>query len=100
MNDSKEKISTKKPLRTAREVIEEEFMTIGDAFGKIWTREELEEHHRIGDLIDEKLVFGYTAEQINAEWEGKTPQEILAETDANAAAPEDKRERETAAPVA
>ena len=67
-----------KPIRTARGVIDEEWMTIGDSDGKIWTRVELEEHHRIGDWICEKMALGYTAEQINAEWKDKSNQEILA----------------------
>jgi len=67
-----------KRIPTVREVIDAEWMTIGDAYGKIWTREELDDYHRVGDLMDEKFALGYTIEQINAEWKGKSNQEILA----------------------
>jgi hypothetical protein len=90
---------TKKRIRTVREVIDEEFMTIGDAYGKIWTREELEDYHRVGDLMDEKFALGYTIEQINAEWKGKSDKEILAEAEAQKAAPRTSQ-RQTRKPTA
>jgi len=67
MKEQKEKLSHAKPIPTVREVIDKEFMTIGDAFGKIWTREELDDYHRIGELLDEKIALGYTDEQADAE---------------------------------
>ena len=81
MKEQREKPDHAKPIPTVQEVIDREFMTNGDGFGKIWTREELEEHHRIGDLLDERVAKGYTIEQINADWTGKTSQEILAEAE-------------------
>lgn len=83
MREQQEKLSYAKPIPTVRDVIDREFMTIGDAFGKIWTREELDEYHRIGDLLDEKIAMGYTQEQVDAEWKGKLSEEILANADAN-----------------
>lgn len=87
MNELKGKCRTMKPLRSVREIMDEEYMTNGDGDGKIWTPEELEDHHRIGDLIAGKLALGYTAEQINALWAGKSTQEILAESEADGTAP-------------
>ena len=86
---------TKKSIRTVREVIDEEFMTIGDDYGKIYTREELEDYHHVVDLLDEKLALGCTVEQINAEWKGKSDKEIIAEAEAKKSVPRRSRKRTT-----
>ena len=70
-------------LRSVMEIMDEEYMTNGDGSGRKWTREELDAQHRIGDLLDAKLAAGYSVKEINAEWDGKTMQEILAATGAN-----------------
>ena len=93
MSERKQATQATKPMRTVREVIDEEWMTIGDDFGKIWTREELEEHHRAGDFLCERLAPGYTLEQINEAWDGKSTQEILAKESANKALPRIKSPR-------
>ena len=56
-----------KSPRTVREVMDEEYMTRGDGDGKIWTREELEEHHRIGDFIAELMAEGYEGDAFDTE---------------------------------
>jgi hypothetical protein len=43
------------------------------------SREELEQNRRLADIFDCLLATGRTADDINAEWERKTPQEILCE---------------------
>ena len=85
MERSKVKALPTNPPRSAREVMDDDYLIHGDDDGKIWTREELADHHRLGDLICEKLALGDTTEQINLEWQGKSTQEILAESEANPA---------------
>lgn len=64
-------------LRTVEEIMDEELMKDG------WTREQLEEQKCLGELLDEKLAAGYSMNQINAMWQGKTNQEILADAVGN-----------------
>lgn len=78
MIEHKEQIKPTKTIPSARDVMDAEYMTNGDGFGRKWTREELDIQQRIGDLLDAKLAAGYSIEEINSEWEGKTPQEILS----------------------
>ncbi len=63
---------SKSQPRSVEEIIDEELIKEG------WTREQLDEQKIIGTLLDEKLAQGYSMSRISAEWQGKTPQEILS----------------------
>ena len=67
METQQMKDSAAKPIRTVREVMDEEYMTRGDGDGKTWTREELKAHHRTGDIIAELMGEGYTGAHLDAE---------------------------------
>lgn len=79
-------------LRSAVEIMDEEFKIKGDHFGKIWTQAELDESRRLSDRHEELLAKGYSEERIDALWEGKTPQEIIAGTGGNGTAPQATQE--------
>ena len=43
-----------------------------------WTPEQLDESRRMADRYEELRAAGYTNDQIDAVWKGKSPNEILA----------------------
>lgn len=45
-----------------------------------WTQEQLDESRLLADRHEELLAKGYTEAQIDADWKGKTLQEILGAT--------------------
>jgi hypothetical protein len=59
--------------RQIREAIDQDWLDAGA------TREELELSRRLGDLFARELESGRTPEEINADWDGKSAEEILAE---------------------
>ena len=63
-----------------REAIDREFIREGVENGipETITRQQLAESRLMEDRYEELLAKGYTEEQIDALWGGKTPQEILS----------------------
>lgn len=56
--------------------------SVSDVLDQAWLDEgmslqELETNKRLADIFDQLLASGRTPENINAEWETKTPQEII-----------------------
>lgn len=84
------------PLRripTVREVMDEEWMTRGDGDGKIWTREELEIHHRIGDLISELMGEEYPEDKFDEELQRRMLRAGLAEPSTKQTKPRTRQKR-------
>ena len=59
--------------RSVEEVIDQAWLDEG------MSREELEQNRRLADIFDCLLAKGRTVDDINAEWEQKTPPEIICE---------------------
>ncbi len=56
--------------------------SVSDVLDQAWldagmSLQELETNKRLADIFDQLLASGRTPEDINAEWEMKTPQEII-----------------------
>lgn len=75
--------------RLVIEAIDAEFIREGLEKGipENITRQHLAENRQMLDRYEELLAAGYTEDQIDALWEGKTSQEILAGAGANGASP-------------
>src|SRR5690349_29680 len=65
--------NNKQAYRSVAEVLDEKWI------GEGMSPEELEQNRRLADIFDRLLAAGQTADDINAEWEKKTSQEILCE---------------------
>lgn len=80
MNIQSEQKGTTKAIRSVREVMDavltKELMDEG--MSETQARQELAESRQMADRYEELLAKGYTEKQIDALWEGKGPQEILA----------------------
>ena len=59
--------------RMAMDIIDQEWLDAG------MTRKELEENKRVAELLDRLVAAGHSLDEIEAEWEGKTSEEILRE---------------------
>ena len=59
--------------RMAREIIDQEWIAAGV------TREELDQADQLADLFDRLVAGGRSSKEINAEWQHKTPEDILHE---------------------
>lgn len=60
-------------LQMAREMMDQEWIATGV------TREELDQDRQLADLFDKLVTGGRSSKDIAAEWEHKTPEEILRE---------------------
>jgi len=81
MNKQSEASMTTGHLRSVEEIMDTELKKEG------WTQQQLEEGKLLMGRYERLLFQGYTDEQINTLWEGKTNQEILAEASEKKAAP-------------
>ena len=71
MNTPEQQARTDCALRRAREIIRQEWIEAGK------TEEELDQEEQLVDLLDMLIASGRSAEEIHAEWEGKSNAEIL-----------------------
>jgi len=79
MNARKQTTTSAQIGTMIRDIVDEEWIEEGA------TQDELNENRQLSERFAELLSAGYTEKQINAEWQGKTPQEILnAETNGHA----------------
>ncbi len=60
-------------LQMAREMMDQEWIATGV------TREELDQDRQLAQLFDKLVTGGRSSKDIVAEWEHKTPEEILRE---------------------
>lgn len=75
MDKIEESRSGNHTYRTVAEVLDKEWLDEG------MSEQDLGQNTRLAEIFDRLLAAGRTVDDINAEWERKSPQEILCEYD-------------------
>ena len=73
MNTPEQQVRTERALQQARDLIRQEWLAVGK------TEQELDHEEQLLTLYSRLLSSGRSEDEIDVEWEHKTPEEILRE---------------------